>query len=52
MTLDTIEPIPFRKQNFGDYTMPDLQLKPGLEEEGETGFSIHSKKPKATGIPS
>jgi NAD(P)H dehydrogenase (quinone) len=49
LTLDTTEPIPFRKQNFGDYTMPELQLKPGLEQEGETGFSIHQRAPKATG---
>jgi NAD(P)H dehydrogenase (quinone) len=35
------EPIPFRKQNFGDYSIPDMQLNPGLEAKGTTGFSIH-----------
>lgn len=44
LTLDTSEPIAFRKQNFGDYTMPGLELKPGLEVPGETGFAIHTKK--------
>ncbi len=44
LTLDTTEPIAYRKQNFGDYTMPALELKPGLEEPGETGFAIHTKK--------
>ncbi|BDA50269.1 NAD(P)H dehydrogenase [quinone] 1 [Coccomyxa sp. Obi] len=44
LTLDTVEPIAYRKQNFGDYTMPGLELKPGLEQPGETGFAIHTKK--------
>ncbi|EIE23280.1 flavo protein [Coccomyxa subellipsoidea C-169] len=45
LTLDTTEPIPYRKQNYGDYTIPDLQLQPGLEQEGDTGFDIHIKRP-------
>ncbi|CAL8465225.1 g4760 [Coccomyxa elongata] len=44
LTLDTTEPIAYRKQNFGDYTMPGLELKPGLEQPGETGFAIHTQK--------
>ncbi len=41
LSLDTTEPIAYRKQNYGDYTMPDLELKPGLEQQGETGFNMH-----------
>lgn len=44
LSLDTTEPIAFRRQNYGDYTMPELELRPGLEQEGETGFNIHIKK--------
>ncbi|CUB03841.1 Flavodoxin-like fold [Marinomonas fungiae] len=38
-----IEPIPFRKQNFGDYSIPDMQLKSGLETSGTAGFAIHKR---------
>ncbi|CAL9324380.1 NAD(P)H-dependent oxidoreductase [Streptomyces sp. SudanB66_2053] len=41
LTLETTEPIPFRPQNFGDYEMPSLQLKEGLEPAGRTGFGLH-----------
>ncbi|MFF2190843.1 NAD(P)H-dependent oxidoreductase [Streptomyces sp. NPDC058155] len=41
LTLETTEPIPFRPQNFGDYEMPSLQLKEGLEPAGRTGFALH-----------
>ncbi len=44
LTLDTTPPIPYRKQNFGDYEIPSLLLKPGLEQPGETGYSMHIKK--------
>ncbi|NKY49488.1 NAD(P)H-dependent oxidoreductase [Nocardia vermiculata] len=40
-TLETTEPIPFRKQNFGDYEIPSLQLKEGLEPLGRSGFGLH-----------
>ncbi|WP_336082535.1 NAD(P)H-dependent oxidoreductase [Nocardia sp. SSK8] len=40
-TVDSTAPIPFRRQNFGDYAIPSLQLKPGLEPEGRTGFGLH-----------
>lgn len=39
--LETISPIPYRKQNFGDYTIPQMQLKPHLVN-GKTGFNIHT----------
>ncbi|KAK5962774.1 NAD(P)H-dependent oxidoreductase PWA37_005221 [Arxiozyma heterogenica] len=42
--IDTVVPIAFRRQNFGDYEMPSLQLKEGLEQPNETGFDIHIKK--------
>lgn len=42
--IDTVEPIAFRRQNFGDYEIPSLQLKEGLEQLNETGFDIHIKK--------
>ncbi|TLF73508.1 NAD(P)H-dependent oxidoreductase [Nocardia cyriacigeorgica] len=41
LTLESTEPIPFRRQNFGDYELPSLQLKPGLEPAGRTGFGLH-----------
>ncbi|TDD57763.1 flavodoxin family protein [Kribbella antibiotica] len=41
LTLDSTEPIAFRKQNFGDYEIPSLHLKEGLEAAGRTGFGLH-----------
>ncbi|MFJ5885536.1 NAD(P)H-dependent oxidoreductase [Kitasatospora cineracea] len=41
LTLETTEPIPFRRQNFGDYEIPALHLKAGLEPAGRTGFGLH-----------
>ncbi|MFI5720460.1 NAD(P)H-dependent oxidoreductase [Nocardia sp. NPDC051750] len=41
LTLESTEPIPFRRQNFGDYAIPSLQLKEGLEPTGRTGFGLH-----------
>jgi NAD(P)H dehydrogenase (quinone) len=40
-TLATIAPIPYRRQNFGDYLIPSTQLRPGLGEPGATGFALH-----------
>ena len=39
--FDTVKPIHYRKQNFGDYEIPSLRLKEGLEQPGETGYDIH-----------
>ncbi|WP_249040606.1 NAD(P)H-dependent oxidoreductase [Nocardia cyriacigeorgica] len=41
LMLESTEPIPFRRQNFGDYQLPSLELKPGLEPAGRTGFGLH-----------
>ncbi|GAA2424616.1 hypothetical protein GCM10010421_08980 [Streptomyces glaucus] len=41
LTLESTDPIPFRRQNFGDYEIPSLQLKEGLEPAGRTGFGLH-----------
>lgn len=42
--FDSVKPINFRKQNFGDYEIPSLRLKAGLEQPGETGYDIHIAK--------
>ncbi|MFK4085554.1 NAD(P)H-dependent oxidoreductase [Kribbella sp. NPDC020789] len=41
LTLDSTEPIAYRRQNFGDYEIPSLQLREGLEPAGRTGFGLH-----------
>ncbi|MFG2111199.1 NAD(P)H-dependent oxidoreductase [Streptomyces sp. NPDC048718] len=41
LTLESAEPIAFRRQNFGDYEIPSLLLKEGLEPAGRTGFGLH-----------
>nr|WP_221377640.1 NAD(P)H-dependent oxidoreductase [Actinoplanes polyasparticus] len=41
LTLESTEPIAFRRQNFGDYEIPSLNLKKGLEPAGRTGFGLH-----------
>lgn len=41
LTLESTEPIPFRRQNFGDYEIPSLLLKEGVEPAGRTGFGLH-----------
>ncbi len=40
-TLATTTPIPYRKQNGGDYLIPSMQLRPGLGEPGSVGFALH-----------
>ncbi|MFZ3495192.1 NAD(P)H-dependent oxidoreductase [Streptomyces sp. 5.8] len=41
LTLESTEPIAFRRQNFGDYEIPSLRLKEGLEPAGRAGFGLH-----------
>ncbi|MFM9607523.1 NAD(P)H-dependent oxidoreductase [Streptomyces niveiscabiei] len=41
LTLESTEPIGFRRQNFGDYEIPSLRLREGLEPAGRTGFGLH-----------
>ncbi|APO76813.1 flavodoxin-like protein [Rhizobium etli 8C-3] len=43
-TLESTQPIPFRRQNGGDYLIPSLELRPGLEATGVSGFSLHLKQ--------
>ncbi len=40
-TLATIAPIPYRRQNGGDYLIPSMQLRPELGGPGATGFALH-----------
>ena len=39
-TLASTAPIPFRRQNHGDYLIPSLTLRPELAP-GERGFALH-----------
>ncbi|MGX9425577.1 MULTISPECIES: NAD(P)H-dependent oxidoreductase [Bradyrhizobium] len=45
--IETTAPIAYRKQNGGDYFIPSMKLKPGLEGAGASGFSLHVSKSKA-----
>lgn len=42
-TLATTHPIPYRRQNDGDYLIPSLQLRPDLGDPGASGFALHLK---------
>lgn len=42
-TLETCEPIHFRRQNHGDYVIPALTLKEEIAP-GETGFGVHRER--------
>jgi NAD(P)H dehydrogenase (quinone) len=39
--LETIAPLAYRQQNAGDYTIPECELRPGLEGAGGSGFALH-----------
>ncbi len=41
--LFTDAPIPYRMQNGGDYEIPSLNLKPGLEGEGQHASRLHTR---------
>jgi NAD(P)H dehydrogenase (quinone) len=43
LAIETTEPIPYRKQNAGDYVIPACTLKPGLEDEGQQGLRLHTQ---------
>lgn len=47
--LWTQAPIPYRKQNAGDYEVPAMTLKPGLEHPGTRGFGLHLDARSAAG---
>lgn len=40
-TLFLRAPIPYRRQNDGDYLIPSMELKPGLGEPMTSGFGLH-----------
>ncbi|WP_420135163.1 NAD(P)H-dependent oxidoreductase [Rhodopseudomonas sp.] len=40
-TLATTPPIPYRRQNGGDYLIPSMELRPGLGAPSRTGFALH-----------
>ncbi|MCX8282075.1 NAD(P)H-dependent oxidoreductase [Phyllobacterium sp. 0TCS1.6C] len=42
-SLETTEPIPFRRQNGGDYLIPSLELSPDLAAPGAAGFALHQR---------
>ncbi|WP_433733208.1 NAD(P)H-dependent oxidoreductase [Nocardia sp. CA-129566] len=41
LSIEQTDPIAFRTQNGGDYELPDLRLREGLEAKGRTGFGLH-----------
>lgn len=43
-TLGTLEPIPYRQQNGGDYHIPSMQLRANLEPKHASGFGLHTKQ--------
>jgi NAD(P)H dehydrogenase (quinone) len=46
-TLGTTAPIPYRRQNGGDYLIPSMTLRDGLETPGTAGFALHRADPPA-----
>jgi NAD(P)H dehydrogenase (quinone) len=47
-TLATTAPIPYRPQNGGDYLIPSMQLRAGLENPGTGGLALHLKPTEAS----
>ncbi|MBB3612137.1 NAD(P)H-dependent oxidoreductase [Rhizobium sp. BK602] len=48
-TLETTPPIPYRRQNGGDYHIPSMQLRPELGEAVAAGFALHVQDETAAG---
>lgn len=46
-TLATTSPIPYRRQNGGDYLIPSMRLRAGLEHSGATSFALHVEQVEA-----
>ncbi|WP_237700326.1 hypothetical protein [Novacetimonas hansenii] len=44
--LQMTSPIPYRKQNDGEYQIPTMELKPGLETPGAVRFALYAAEPK------
>lgn len=42
-SVGTTPPIPYRRQNGGDYLIPSLELRPDLGDRGLAGFALHVK---------
>lgn len=42
-TLEVTSPIPYRKQNGGDYKIPSMELHAGLGAPHVTGFALHQR---------
>lgn len=40
-TLSTTPPIPYRRQNGGDYLIPSLELRADLANPSDRGFALH-----------
>ncbi|RUW57968.1 NAD(P)H-dependent oxidoreductase [Mesorhizobium sp. M7A.F.Ca.US.008.03.1.1] len=40
-TLATTQPIPYRRQNGGDYLIPSMNLRPDLGDPNMIGFKLH-----------
>ncbi|AYG70238.1 MULTISPECIES: NAD(P)H-dependent oxidoreductase [unclassified Rhizobium] len=40
-TLETTRPIPYRRQNGGDYHIPTMQLRAELGDPGASAFALH-----------
>ncbi|MEU8432808.1 NAD(P)H-dependent oxidoreductase [Streptomyces sp. NPDC029216] len=41
LTLEDTDPVPYRSQNGGDYEIPAVRLREGLESPGRSGFGLH-----------
>lgn len=41
LPLEDTDPIPYRRQNGGDYEIPSARLREGLETPGRSGFGLH-----------
>lgn len=44
LDVESTVPIAFRQQNFGDYEIPSLRLKAGLESAGDSSFALHVRR--------
>lgn len=42
--LETADPLPYRRQNGGDYDIPGLRLRPELSARGSRGFALHLRE--------
>lgn len=45
-SIQTTEPIPYRRQNYGDYLLPSMVLRDDIDA-GATGFAVHQSTAKS-----